>query len=217
MLQHGFARAAFSLVLEFFTVTIEYHNRFGDTYFLHVGKTKTGKPKYYFAKKKTAESGGAIPKGFEIRENPDNGQVTLRRIRPTEISPMERQMLSDGVRNCAKLKYFIVDVEGNSLIVYLPDVREQDAQAIVASIAGKMGFPFPLERTFGKEIITRSRYSPMMRFTLTDFDNRLFSLERWCFLGSIDDWFFLAGPTPLPTLIEKYASHLGRESFFELI
>ena len=53
----------------------------------------------------------------------------------------------------------------------------------------------------------------MMRFTLTDFDNRLFSLERWCFLGSIDDWFFLAGPTPLPTLIKKYASHLGRKAF----
>ena len=94
-------------------------------------------------------------------------------------------MLSDGVRDCEKLKYFIVDVEGNSLIVYLPDGRVQAAQAIVESIAGKMGFPFPLERTFGKEIITRSRYSPMMRFTLTDFDNRLFSLERWSSLGSI--------------------------------
>jgi hypothetical protein len=197
-------------------MTIEYKNRFGDTYFLHVGKTKTGKPKYHFAKKNAAEPVWSIPKGFEIRENPGNGQVTLRKIRPTEISPMERQMLSDGVRDCAKLEHFIVDVEDNSLIVYLPDTQERDVQDIV-EIAGKFGIPFPLQETFRKEIIIRSRYSAMMRFTLSDLDNRLFCLERWCFFGSIDDWFPLAGPTPLPKLIEKYACHLGQESFYELV
>lgn len=198
-------------------MTIEHQNRFGDTYFLQAGKTKTGKPKYYFAKKKTAEPVGSIPGGYEIRENPENGQVTLRKIRPTEISPMERQMLSDGVRDRAGLKHFIIDVDGNSLVVYLPDTSEQDAQRVVNLISGNRGGGFFVASVLTKELITRSRYSPMMRFTLTDFDNRLFGLERWCFLGSIDDWFYLAGPTPLPTLIEKYVKHLGRESFYELV
>ena len=51
-------------------MTIEYQNRFGDTYFLHVGKTKTGKPKIDFAKK-AAEPVESIPKGFRNpRGNP---------------------------------------------------------------------------------------------------------------------------------------------------
>jgi hypothetical protein len=198
-------------------MSVQHQNRFGDTYFLHVGKTKTGKPKYYCAKKDPAEPVEAVPAGYEFRENPENGQVTLRRIRATEISPLERQMLSGGVRDCAELKHFIVDIDGSSLVVYLPDTGEQDAQKLVDSIGGRFGIGLLAPSLFAGELVVRSRYSPMMRFTLTDLDNRLFCLERWCFLGSIDDWFPLAGPAPLPTLIAQYVKHLGKESFYELI
>jgi hypothetical protein len=196
---------------------IEYQNRFGDTYFLQAGKTKTGKPKYYFGKKVTAEPIQAIPDGYEIRENPESGQVTLRKIRPTEIGLLEKQMLSDGVRAYAKLKHFIVDVDGNSLVVYIPGTREQDALEVAQQISGTCGGMLAFASRFAEEIVTRSHYSPMMRFTLCDCDERLFYLERWCFLGSIDDWFQLTGPIPLPSLIEKYVRHLGKESFYELI
>lgn len=198
-------------------MAIQHKNRFGDVYFLQAGKTKTGKPKYYFGKKETGESVETIPAGFEIRENPENGQVTLRRIRPTEISPLEERMLSDGMRNCAKLKHFIVDVDDNSLVVYLPGTQQQDAQKIVREICGLRGNVLADTNKFAERLVTRSRYSPMMRFTLTDPDERLFRVERWCFMGSIDDWFPLAGPAPLPTHIEKYVQHLGRESFYELM
>jgi hypothetical protein len=60
-------------------------------------------------------------------------------------------------------------------------------------------------------------YSPMLRFSLTDADERLFSIERWCYLGSVDDWYFLSGGKPLMTLAEEYVPHIGKESFFELI
>lgn len=197
-------------------MALQHKNRLGDVYFLQAGKTNTGKPKYYFAKKETGNPIEAVPAGYEIRENPESGQVTLRKTRPTEISPMEREMLSDGVRDCAKLKHFIVDVDGNSLVVYLPGTREQDAQELIQEISERFGKTLPSPKMFATELVTQSRYSPMMRFTLTDFDERLFCLERWCFLGSIDDWFPLAGPLPLPTLIKKYVQHLGRESFYEL-
>ena len=42
-------------------------------------------------------------------------------------------------------------------------------------------------------------------------------MKRWCFLGGIDDWRFLAGPTPLADLLDRYTPHLGKESFFELM
>ena len=120
-------------------MTIEYRNRFGDTYFLQAGKTKTDKPKYYFGKKLTAAPVETLPEGFEIRESPDTGLVTLRKCRPTEISPLEKQMLSDGVRAYAKLNHFIVDVDGNSLIVYLPDMQEQEALRLVGMLNDRMG------------------------------------------------------------------------------
>jgi hypothetical protein len=197
-------------------MAFQHKNRFGDVYFLQAGRTKTGKPKYYFAKKMTGDALASIPAGHEIRENPESGQVTLRKMRPTEISPMEREMLSAGVREYAKLKHFIVDVDGDSLVVYLPGTREQDAQALIQEISERLGKTLPSPNMFATELVTQSRYSPRVRFTLTDSDERLFCLERWCFLGSIDDWFPLAGPALLPTLIEKYVQHLGRESFYEL-
>jgi hypothetical protein len=64
--------------------------------------------------------------------------------------------------------------------------------------------------------MSRSQYSKMMRFELVDAECRLFVAQRWCFLGSIDQWIFLDGPAPLSQLVDKYVRHLGKESFFEL-
>jgi len=59
-------------------------------------------------------------------------------------------------------------------------------------------------------------YSPMMRFILEDEEKRLFSVERYCFRGSVDDWIQIGGAQHLKTVVEKFMPHLGRESFFEL-
>ena len=198
-------------------MAIEYQNRFGDTYFLQAGKTKTGKPKYYFGKKKTGEPVDTIPAGYEIRENPDNAQVTLRKVRPTENSPMEKDQLCNGIRERTNLTHFIVDADGDSLVVYVPDMLQREAENLVARLGAIMGRVPSSVGSIAAQFVTRSRYSPMMRFTLTDPDERLFCLERWCFLGSIDNWLPLAGPTPLSILIEKYVEHLGQESFYELV
>ena len=61
-----------------------------------------------------------------------------------------------------------------------------------------------------------SLYQKVLRFTLIDEDDRRFAAERWCFLGSIDDWIPLSGGE-LAGLIERYAPHIGKESFFELM
>jgi len=57
----------------------------------------------------------------------------------------------------------------------------------------------------------------MMRFTLVDGKARRFAVERWCFLGSIDDWFPLSGGGDLKGLVARYCPHLGQESFYELM
>ena len=54
---------------------VEYTNRKGKKYYLNVGKTKTGKPKYYFSLKTQGQPAEEIPEGYEIYEYPANGQV----------------------------------------------------------------------------------------------------------------------------------------------
>ena len=56
----------------------------------------------------------------------------------------------------------------------------------------------------------------MMQFTLIGKGTREFAVERWCFRGSIDDWFPLSYGE-LKTLVARYGRHLGKESFFELM
>jgi hypothetical protein len=60
-------------------------------------------------------------------------------------------------------------------------------------------------------------YQKVLRFTLVDEDRRTFAAERWCFLGSIDTWIPLPGVGSLAASIERYAPHIGKESFFQLM
>jgi hypothetical protein len=154
-----------------------------------------------------------IPDGFEIYENPDNAQVFLRRAKPTLIQREEREAVNYAVRNLAGMRHFIVDVEDDALIVYTPNQSEDSADEQYDFLANFATVTRQAARDF---MLTRSRYSRMMRFTLVEPDKRLFQVERWCFKGSIDDWFYLAGEAPLQRLLKQYIPHLGRESFFEL-
>lgn len=56
-----------------------------------------------------------------------------------------------------------------------------------------------------------------MRFALHNADERLFVVERRCFLGSIDRWIVPAAPVPLTTLIDEFVRHLGQGRVFDRI
>jgi hypothetical protein len=60
-------------------------------------------------------------------------------------------------------------------------------------------------------------YQKVLRFTLIDDDRRSFAAERWCFLGSIDDWIPLSGSGDLSKLVQRYGPHIGQESFYDLM
>jgi hypothetical protein len=198
-------------------MSLKYINRKDQTYYLQAGKTRTGKPRYWFGKKLTGEPVEAIPGGYEVRESPENGTVTLRKIRPSEIAPPEIEFLSNAIRKEAGLEHFIVDVDGNSLVVYLPGMSEREAERTIRELAGPLSLMSHRAAEFKASLIARSGYDKMMQFELVDGDERLFTVQRWCFRGSIDDWIWLGGPAPLPDLIRKYVRHLGQESFYDMI
>jgi len=99
------------------------------------------------------------------------------------------------------------------LVAYIPDRNPDVVDNVFSTLFGLDG---EQAASMGNWTAKHVRYSPMMRFVLRDADERLFEVQRWCFRGSIDGWICLDGPASLPMLVDKYAPHLGHESFFEL-
>jgi hypothetical protein len=191
-------------------MAIEHVNRKGKIYYLHQGKTKTGKPKYFFSLKSEGTPVNRMPEGYEIYENP-NAQVFLRKIPPQIVTPEEVDMVQAGVKRYAKGEHCIVDVKGKYIVVYLCD---QNVGALMEITSMGLGG----NTTKMQETLLRSvTYSPMMQFGLEDEKTREFGVERWCFRGSVDDWIKLDSGCGLKALVKKYVPHLGQESFYELI
>ena len=190
---------------------ITHTNAKGQIFSLYQGTTKTGKPKYYFAMRGEGTLAQVIPAGYEIYENP-NAQVFLRRIPPKIITDEECQIVDEGMRKYATVKDYKIDVKGNALLIY---TAEQDIEAL-AEILSRT-HPNPLENV---ELMTTLRhvihFSPMLVFQLVDGTRRIFQTQRYCFLGSVDDWIEIGKPGKLATLVKKYVKHLGQDSYVEL-
>ncbi len=96
---------------------VQHVNRKCDTYYLHQGRTKTGKPKYFFSRQSEGELCRQLPDEFEIYENP-RGQVFCRRIQPKLIREQEIEAVRDAIRNCGKQLFAGVDVKKKDIIIY---------------------------------------------------------------------------------------------------
>lgn len=190
---------------------VTYTNARGQPYFLHQGRTKTGKPTYYFSLKREGPLVDSIPDGFEIYENP-NTQVFLRRIPPKLITDEEQQIVMDGMRRNASVESYRIDVKGKAIIIYIAD---QDSDAFDRIF---QYFPSSPEEKARMMTVLRQQmhYSPMMQFILSDEERRLFWPQRYCFRGSIDDWISIGVPDTLTNVLKTYVKHLGKASYFEL-
>ena len=189
---------------------ITHTNAKGKTYYLHQGTTKKGKPKYYFSLEREGQLADAIPEGFEIYENP-NAQVFLRRMPPKLITDEERQIVEDGMRKYAEVQDYKIDVKGNAIVVYTAD-QDRETLADVFKDLYPTPAAYPQLMTLLRQGI---HYSLMMQFLLEDTQRRLFTAQRYCFIGSVDDWIDI-GHSPLTTLVKRYVKHLGQESYYEL-
>lgn len=191
---------------------IQHINRKGDTYYLHEGLTKTGKPKYHFSKKTSAEQRETVPEGFEVYENP-HGQVFCRRQQKRHITDSEIETVEAALRAHQKDDFTLVDVKGKDIIVWESNARE------LAETAAKLSREFGFGRIAPSLNLQSSiQYHELLKFTLIDPEDRLFSSYRWSWRGSIDDWMPLMGvSSTLPELIQELAPHIGEESFFELM
>lgn len=190
---------------------IQHVNRKGDTYYLHKGQTKTGKPMWFFSMRTDGNLVESIPDGYEIYEN-YMAQVFLRTIVPNLVTRAEIGQVEAAVRDLAHVKYFLVEGKGETIIVYLAN---QETSFLEEMLASKFGFAD--REAFAATIEKHLKYLPHMRFTLVDGERRRFVVDRWCFRGSIDDWFSLHASGDLATMVKRFVPHLGQDSFFELM
>lgn len=181
---------------------VTHTNRRGQTYYLHSGTTRTGKPRYWFSMKSEGPLVESIPEDHEIYENPE-AQVFLRKVKPQVITPEEVAIVKNGLTQYAHDQNCIVDVRDNQIVVYHSERERHDLGAIF----GVREMPAGL-----------LSYTKVMRFILMNEKTRTFRVQRWCFRGSIDRWIDLfKGQGKLPDLVQEFCPHIGQESFFELM
>lgn len=190
-------------------MAVEYTNRKGQLYYLHQGTTKTGKPKYFFSMKSDGSLVKTVPDGFEIYENP-NAQVFLQKKQPKIITDEEIAIVERGMNKLSCFQYYQIDVKKDIIYIYTPNENTSNLSELFSESSLRNGIDI---KTGMSRVLT---YSSMLRFILDDEHKRTFTTERFCFLGSIDDWIEIGYPDTLQKLIEQYVKHLGKDSFYEL-
>ena len=196
---------------------VKYKNRRGKTYYLHKGKTKTGKSKYHFSFKNKGELVDDIPDGYEIYEHPPNGQVFLRKKLPRFITDIESHMIEKELKKIEGARRYLIDIKAKVITIFesnqdIEALKDMFSDVRPASPNGRSDDVSVIEDVINIAVT----YSPIMKFTLESETKRTFIAERYCFLGSIDDWIYIGEPDSLKNLVKKYFKHLDQDSFFDL-
>jgi hypothetical protein len=192
---------------------VTYTNRKGKTYVLCQGTTKTGKLRYYFARESKGEPIDATPEGYEIRENV-NGLVSLAKARPQKILPEEVAAVEAALKRHPRPHNYRLDVKHNQIVIY--ERVGLDVEDLLSGM-GSLGQLFSHRAGELQESLDRhAQFSPVLRFTLHDEENRSFHAERWCYRGSIDDWIYVSSSSSVKEMARKLIPTLGSDAFFEL-
>lgn len=204
-----------------------YTNRHGTIYHLHTVRGSDGRT-CYVMRGSGKGAIAALPSGFEVRENV-HGQVSIRRVRPRQITKMEEHLLRTAMENLRPFAH-LLDIDGKAATVY---ASAEDRKCFLESLDAEFadGFADALTKTLAKryspelvdmfrarrrqQTARRPRYYPLLRFVLADRRARRFAVERVCFTGE-NSWIRLE-VLPLTAAVMKYLPHLGRDSLFDLI
>jgi hypothetical protein len=195
---------------------VSYTNRKGMTYILYRGLTRTGKPRYNFGRPRQSqgEPVSEIPSGYTISESV-NGVVFLVKDRPALIRPEEVAVVEAAVQQHPEARHYRIAVKGKRIEIYEQVGPDYNALVRELHIPG-VSRPGLAEELRDLEE-RHAQYTPVLRFTLFDPRQRLYSVERMCYLGSIDGWLELHGQTgPVEKLARALIPTLGTEQFYEL-
>ena len=143
-----------------------------------------------------------LPGGHDVVENV-NGLVSLRRARPRLITEAEDRVAREALDRYA-LRDCMVEIKDRSIVIHCSDVDQSKLKEVLARLG--MG---------GEGLLGRLHYSPILRFTLEDDEERGFIVQQMTFRGD-GGWSYPLDAGDLEELLREYLPHIGRDSFYEL-
>ena len=190
---------------------VSYNNRKGVTYYLCRTITKTGKPRYVFAREPKGEPLEEIPEGWRISESV-TGIVSLVKDHPGKILPEETAAVEAAVDRHPKSRDYRVAVKRDWIEVY--ERVGPDAEEVVAGLSG-FGFESIRQIEQVRDFLDRgAQFSPVLRFILVDAAQRIFRVERMCYRSSVDGWLDVHQRGPVERLAREWVPRLGTDAFF---
>jgi hypothetical protein len=197
-------------------MAITHTNRKGQIYTLYQGQTKTGKPRYYFARTEKIhdEPVTELPAGFTISES-INGVVSLVKDRPVVILPEEVAVVEEVVRQHPKARQYRVAVKDKRIEIYEQVGPNFETLSGILQPTGRLD-PGLAERMYAVEKRS-AHYMPVMCFNLLDPAQRLFGVERMCYRSSVDGWLELIHTGSVATLAQRLIPTLDTDEFYELL
>jgi len=152
---------------------LTYTNRHRDRYYLHAGRTRTGKVRYIVAKTSGEGTLDAMPEGYEFAES-INGVVSVRRIdRHGPQAPEQHvEMVRVEMGRHSHLRYYRAESARGEIVIFEPSSGlNPDAER--ASLCGIRGIESALDLP-----AARIRYAPIMKFA---------PWGRWLLFRASDD------------------------------
>jgi hypothetical protein len=109
-----------------------------------------------------------------------------------------------------------VAVQKNRIVIY--ERLGPDVETLMTMFGKISSLPSAiLKKRTQEQLDQMARFSPILRFTLIDPEERKFNVERWSYLGDIDDWIDIWEWGELGTLVRRLIPELGTDDFFELL
>lgn len=201
-------------------MAIEYRNRTGKTYYLHEGKTKTGKPRYFFSSRENGKGKTVdkVPEGYEIYEHPENAQVFLRKKRSRLITDIEEQFVKKCLNTLKRPRRYLVDCKDEYITIYESNADTEILKGLLGDLLSIAPTRPGVNIDDAMTTLVNTadhHYTATLRFCLNDKEKRTFVAQRFCFRGSIDEWIYLAGPDDFEGIVKKYVKFLGTDEFFD--
>ncbi|HEY4723838.1 MAG TPA: hypothetical protein VII92_18430 [Anaerolineae bacterium] len=194
-------------------MTVTYTSRKGLTYYLCQGVTKTGKPRYYFAREPKDTPLDHIPEGYAISESV-NGIVSLTKAQISQLREGEIAAVKAAVARHPQSRKYRVNVRPKRIEIY--ESVGPDAETLIANLRPLIPILPGTASRLSADMDRYAQFMSVLRFTLIDAGTRAFEAERMCYLGSIDDFIHI-GYGALEPMASDVIATLGTDEFFEWI
>jgi hypothetical protein len=189
---------------------LSYTNRRGERYYLHAGRTKTGKPRYFVAKTPGEGRLGAMPEGYEFTES-INAVVSVRRIdrRGPQIPEQDVELVCVEMARHGQLRYHRVECVRGEIVIFEPS---SGLGTLDAEHARRLGIRW--NEPALDHLATRIRYAPALKFVPCGPGD--YAVHRMTYLGQ-GGWSWPLAKGALVELVGRFVGKIGTDAFFDLM